>query len=66
MENRPGSGKGNKSGDSFRYYFDEQFPGPFADISYDDLGPVVILPEPALGYDDDGHMADHMTRDEMV
>ena len=66
MKVRPAAGNGKKGGsDSFRYYFDEQFPGPFAEISYDDLGPIVILPEPSFGYDDDGRLFDHMTWDEM-
>lgn len=45
MKNRRGNQNVKKGSDSFRWYFDEQFPGPFADISYDDLGPVVILPD---------------------
>lgn len=49
MKNR----KDKRASDSFRWYFDEQFPGPFADISYDDLGAVVILPE--LSYEEEAN-----------
>ncbi len=49
MKNR----KDKKSSDSFRWYFDEQFPGPFADISYDDLGPIVILPDLSGGREEE-------------
>lgn len=32
-----------KTKESFRWYFDEQFPGPFVDIYMDDMGPVVVF-----------------------
>lgn len=62
MNNR----KDKRPSDSFRWYFDEQFPGPFADISYDDLGPVVILPDGARNDEEGQYMLDLNAGEELL
>jgi hypothetical protein len=36
-----------KAEEFLKFHFDEQFPGPFADVSCDELGPVVVFNYPA-------------------